>query len=559
MTALALRPPREVMRLSRLGVFFPTRLSFARTLIRRLQREAVRVERRLWRMDDEGIGEAVYSLRLGGRFYSLVVFTAALEPSQRTDRVIAEAWDATFVLYDGVPDEAELSRLRENVPRQEAGRYGAREWVLSRANRSVRLFDRVVDSLASGVCPEVDELGRVGYLMRTTAVYGNGKFGIADRTALAVHDVFAPPFQAEMLTVWLIRGFTFDWAEHIAFARSPETAVRLSPSCRRVLGIGNSTGLGMAPFLIRHPALIHCWMRARETALARVAAVPRVDEATYRRLLGLLERAIGHFDVWETVSFADGESIARLREEAVGLADGLRGWADDLAAVAYPWRRLLAESRRCSEACQEFVIALLLEPHGDLVDDLAMEMSSDDEYRLLPGMTVGELLRRLRRDFDWALAVDFSEAAAVGQFWYVSENKLEPRLGSRFEEAGEDWELPLDVARRVCRLAADLVGRVDEGEGRMTVADFLARCPEHRYAVRRVQNAESFPYAEIRDNLIGEDCRATDLLRCKLSFLGATTFDPKSDKWTRITLFQGAPVFDTVDAETADDWWLAAR
>jgi hypothetical protein len=35
-----------------------------------------------------------------------------------------------------------------------------------------------------------------------------------------------------------------------------------------------------------------------------------------------------------------------------------------------------------------------------------------------------------------------------------------------------------------------------------------------------------------------------DLLRCKLAFFGATRFDPRSDRWVRISLFQGAPYPD---------------
>jgi len=72
--------------------------------------------------------------------------------------------------------------------------------------------------------------------------------------------------------------------------------------------------------------------------------------------------------------------------------------------------------------------------------------------------------------------------------------------------------------------------------------------------VRRVQRTASHPFAEIRDNLIGEGCRPIDMLRCKLSFFGASKFDPKSDRWTRITLAQGAPLRDELDK--ADDWWL---
>ena len=62
--------------------------------------------------------------------------------------------------------------------------------------------------------------------------------------------------------------------------------------------------------------------------------------------------------------------------------------------------------------------------------------------------------------------------------------------------------------------------------------------------VRRVQAAERRPFAEIRDNLIAADMLPIDLLRCKLAFFGATHFDPRSDRWVRISLFQGAPFPD---------------
>ncbi|MGI9422923.1 MAG: hypothetical protein ACR2PA_06995, partial [Hyphomicrobiaceae bacterium] len=62
--------------------------------------------------------------------------------------------------------------------------------------------------------------------------------------------------------------------------------------------------------------------------------------------------------------------------------------------------------------------------------------------------------------------------------------------------------------------------------------------------------------AEIQDNLIGESCLPIDMLRCKLSFFGASKFDPKSELWTRITLYQGAPLFDDMTGQFTDDWWL---
>ena len=99
--AFPLRPPAQVMRLSRMGAAFPTRLSFLPTLLRRLHAEQARVTRPVWEIDAGGFGHAVYSVDLGGHTYSLVAVSSDLPADQRTDRVIAEAWDTAYVLYDG--------------------------------------------------------------------------------------------------------------------------------------------------------------------------------------------------------------------------------------------------------------------------------------------------------------------------------------------------------------------------------------------------------------------------------------------------------------------------
>ena len=58
-TPAPLRPPSQVMRLSRMGSMFPTRLSFLRSLMRRLAAEKVKVTRPVWEMSDDGFGRAV--------------------------------------------------------------------------------------------------------------------------------------------------------------------------------------------------------------------------------------------------------------------------------------------------------------------------------------------------------------------------------------------------------------------------------------------------------------------------------------------------------------------
>ena len=528
------------MRLKVMGAGFPTRLSFLRRLIRALHDNHSAVTRPVWEIDEDGYGQAVYCVDLGGYTYSLVAMTRDLPEDMRTDRVIATAWDAAFVLYDGVPDKAERARIAQNAPLQEAGRFTEKDLVLSRANKSVRLFAEVSAALRGGTQPDPTRIREIGYLMRTTAVYGNGKFGMADRDVIADRPVLDGPFAAEMLTVWLIRGFTHDLIEHVG-------GHRLDRELKRHLGIGNSTGLGMAPFLVSHPILMNNWVMARETALARCLSIGSVSEAKRKRLCDLAIRVGLHLAEWVVPDETYTSRIKGLQQVWPDFVDFLSNAAELTFERIMDWPNRHAKS---AEELTELVVALILEANPEVVDGLADCMNSNIEPRLEPGMTCADLAAAIEEVCAWALEPDFECKHDTAQFWYVSEAKLEPRLGLRHEEDGSDLESPLDIARRIQALFKALP------RSHMSVAEFLLTNPNHRFAVQRVQNAMRFPYAEINDNLIGRDCLAIDMLRFKLAMFGASKFDPKSDRWTRITLAQGAPLFDEIQDPEADDWWL---
>jgi hypothetical protein len=524
----------------------PSRLSFARSLLRRIAAERWRVSRAIWRIGPNGCGHGVYRVETPRRVYSLVAFSRVLAPEQRTDRVIAEAWDTSYVLYDGAPDEAEIARLERETPLQEAGRFKDTDLILSRANRSVRLFDAVVQALAAGVQPDSEALQAVGYLMRTTAVYGNGKFGIADRERIAGRPEFALPFQAEMLTVWLIRAFTVDLAEHCASILAPGRAERLDPALRRDLGVGNSTGLGMAPFLVRHPTLLNRWITARETALARVRSLPVITESERSALSDLIHGAAHTARRWRTDDSVQAGRIDKLVADLDRLGDcfaTLVEGADRPLDRLYRW----AEQHLGLEA-QESLVSLLIEPFGDIVDNLAETMSVDERLGagIDPTMTCGALKALIESHYAWALAEDYRRPAAQAHFWYVSAEKQEPRLGRRAEEDGAALELPLAFGRDVTRLHEALTTRPADEPIRA-----LAAHHDFRHVVRRAQIASRCPYAEIRDNLIDETIRPVDLLRCKLAFFGASQFDPRSDRWVRIALFKGMPFPDEIESSPA--------
>ena len=87
-----------------------------------------------------------------------------------------------------------------------------------------------------------------------------------------------------------------------------------------------------------------------------------------------------------------------------------------------------------------------------------------------------------------------------------------------------------------------------------TVAEFLLNNDDLRHVVRRAFIAEKFPYSEIQDNTIGASLVPIDMLRLKLSFFGAVKFDPRSDKWLRINMYQGAPL--PHEMKSSNDNWV---
>lgn len=549
-TTIPRRAPATVMRLSRLGSLHQSRLSFMRILTRRMARENWSFSRPVFEIDDKGVGHAVYSATGPDRTYSLIAFAHDLPPDMRSDRVIATAWDATFTLFDGIPTRADIDRLAKNVPYQEAGRVSESELSVSRANRSVRLWEHFVDALAAGHQPDVQKVAAVGYLMRTTAVYGSGKLGAADREKSANRAETLVPFQIEMLSVFLTRAFVRDLVNHMAKTKGGDAAVDLAPEIALSLGIGNSTGLGMAPYIVNHPVLFNNWIVAREEAIARVRSVATATEKETNLFRHVLRRSETSIDRWTSEHPIQIGKLSDLNDDLVKINSFVA--ADDLIND-YPWNRLYTWAEKTlTEEGQELIASLMLEPYGDLVDGLADCMADfdTDAFRIDGAMTVKDVHAHLEQCFGWGFFKDWSATENCARAWYVSEEKLEPRLAERFEEPVAEFEQPLAPARDAAHLHAAL----QDWPSDTPVAEFLLKHPEHRHMVRRAQINARAPYGEIHDNTISADVLPIDMLRCKLAFFGATRFDPRSDRWVRISMYGGAPYPEDLANSDADRW-----
>jgi hypothetical protein len=550
-TPLQLRPAGTVMDLERLGSLHPYRLSFMRILLRHVMNERWKIRCETWDLDAEGYGTAIYTIDTPHSRFSFVVFAQHLDSARRSDRVIADQWDMTVTLCAGDVDDAQLQMLRANVPLQEAGRIDARSIVLSRANKSSRNFDYVVGELAAGRQPAPASVARVGYLYRTTAVYGSGKFGMADwQKVRSLYPDFALPFAAEMFTCYMIRQFSLAQADHIARARAPGTAVKMDDGIKRYFGIGNATGLGMAPFLINHPQLIGRWIEVRETALARVIQFgsPTAEKRGY--LHCLLQKASLHLREIDT----DNELQNSCNAAVIGELEDILGWIS--ARELFDWAELVEHAAQTlGPETQELINSFLMELYPELSDDLEGTLCIEESLELIPGQSLADAKALIETHYDWALAVDFSEPRSRDVFWYRSMEKSEPRLGRRGVEPGEEKAMPLAIAYDV-RQCYDRLCDSIAAEDCRSVAEFAIRFPKLRSTLRRVQSLAQSTYGDIHANLLDSDVLPIHLLRCKLSFFGVSKFDPKSRLWVRNTMFQGAPLVDDIGTDFADDWYF---
>ena len=546
---IELRDPNIIMKLSRLGSFHQSRLSFLRSFLNEFKDWDYK--RDLFDLNKNGYGTAVYSFKKNDRVYSLVCFANEIKDDERSDRVIATKWDAAFTLHDGIPQKKDIERLKNEVPKQEVGRLSYKELTLSRANKSVRVFNHVVESLSKGIQPDLDQLEKVGYLYRTTAVYGSGKFGLADRFRIKNRDEINGPFRLEMMLVYLVRQFTFDQVNHVAKKINPKSAVNLDPKICKNLGIGNSTGLGMAPFIVNHPTLLNNWILCRETALKEIRELKEVSIKERDLFKNCIKNSIKNITSWNTESKYQHNKIKLLLKDVRKFIQFMEEKFDFQKDFPFNELYLWLEKETCEE-CIEYVVSIMMEPFEKIIQPLIKKMSSDEEkyFNIPTDRTLGDLKIILEKKYPNILSINFKKKENYKKFWFISKNKEEPRIADRFEEQGSDLEQPLAIARDIKRLYERLLPL----KNNLKISQFLIDNADLRHVIRRAFIIEKFPYSEIQDNTISEKTVPIDMLRLKLSFFGALKFDPRSDKWLRICMFQGAPLPN--ELKNYDEQWV---
>ncbi len=543
---LGLRAPAEVMTPEALSAYKSSRLSFLRLLIARLARERWQISRQRWEMDAEGRGLAVYRVFGPQEDFSFVVFSDKLPEERRTDRIIENHYDGEAFLCIGEASEQQIAAQKGEFADFLTGRADARTIGWTRVNRSSRIFDAVVDALASGRQPDEALIASAGYLVRNNGFWGNGRHGSTIFPANAGKGFLGLPYHPDLLTLYLWRHFSVELVEHIARARNPD-APPLERRLKKFLGVGNASGLGLVPFVLRHPARVHHWVSLRERAYAEARLrTPSAEQMS--SLLSLLDRAIAYYATGLQVRggiFQASDTLVadlkRLRDTAATPAD-----RDPWSALA-AW----AEAELGREAL-ELLHALLLEVHGDIAQALAPEVLSavEADAKPDPSQRIAALQTVLKDRYGWALALDLSGPGTRRHFWYLSKDNLEPRLGERGRDPGEDFETYVDVVGDLQCLDAAL----DAFEPDRSVAHLLLRHPELRLIVERVQTTQHLDYAEVRACATDEAFEPCHLIRFTLTLYGMEKLDPQSRLWVRGTFLQGAPLADEIAQGKEGDW-----
>jgi hypothetical protein len=346
-------------------------------------------------------------------------------------------------------------------------------------NRSTSAFNTAVDALAAGRQPDLPG----GYLLRNNGFWGNGRHGTAIYPSFTPEHPLSHPYSGEMMTLYMWRHFGNDLAEHAARVVNP-AAARLSPVLKRHLGMGNASGLGMVPFVIAHPKRIHAWVVMRELAIAHAlgeGVTPNGPEVG--RLIELVERCIAYFSLHDRTGKDMYAPSSIVRDDLAKAGNALRTFRETGAMLGAesvrPWQTLVSWARReLHRESVEVLHSLLIELYPDRAFEIAKLSSAPGDYRsdVDPAMTLGALTGLIRHNYAWALGLDVTSAQARHHFWYYSEENVEPRLGERGVDPGDDREAFVDVPGAVQTLLAKLGTLPAE----RTVAEFLLGHPEHR-------------------------------------------------------------------------------
>ena len=546
----ALRPPSMVMSETRAGAAYPNALSFSRNLVRKMCREGWEISTIRLQLDKDGCGEALYSIDTGLQRFHFFVISKHFPASVKIDRAFGVNWDVSAGLCQGEWNEDRERRLRVEIPKQYDGRFDSGVLCFCRGNRSERIFDHVVDQLAEGQQPDVNLLVSVGYLLRSTAFAGNGLFGMRPYATLDDEHPLNATYAVQMLAAYMLRTFTFDLVEIMAQQKCC-SAIKLNRKLKRYLGVGNSAGLGLVPFVFNHPMLINRWCQVHEQAFAEALSRNPYENSVAHQFLSLLERACSYFGsenrdgngVFADYAVLSRDLHATLNKATPILLEGYKS--------ATSWQKILDQTtpKDVHAETTELLLGIVLELYPDIIERSEGCLKVENSCHFEPEMTARALREILRRDYDWVFERHKKEP--FDRFWYhPQESPFEPRRGVRNLDPKLECETTMDVPLKVVALDEAL----QSIDSNVTIAELLVTRPELGAIVIRVQSLRNAPYAELRTNTLTSTFKPFATCRFVLAFYGMEKFDPRMPRSTKGALMQGAPLSDELSSGGKGSW-----
>ncbi|HLJ20173.1 MAG TPA: hypothetical protein VKU84_08240, partial [Stellaceae bacterium] len=441
-----LRDPDRLMTAPRLGAMKATRLSFANILARHMisQRWTIRKER--FGCDAEGDGQGVYRIDANGHALTYIARTFRWDGiekvGRRSDGAKRDMFGALFV---GHPSAERIAEEFATFELRDAAAMRTRSDVTgwTPANRSVRYFDHVVNSLVAGKQPDAAVLGSgTGYVLRNGGYLGSGRQGSLSVDGYPQGHPLRHPYFGDLFGLYMVRTVAVDLVNGVARARNPR-APQLASEIARYIGVGNSSGQGMCVALQRWPEWVATWLLARELALA-YAATRQPDPPSLARLDALLARAEAYYGSIELQCEDYVVPPAKLAANLAAIRSSLSG----PGRPQYDTWGELADRIGASSDLEtaEQLNSLLIELYPEFADAVAayvpIGMWQDRDVR--PEACVEDVQGLLRENYGWALRRDLRLSPTRQHFWYHSADNGEQRRGERILDPHEEFESFID-------------------------------------------------------------------------------------------------------------------
>ena len=200
----------------------------------------------------------------------------------------------------------------------------------------------------------------------------------------------------------------------------------------------------MAPFIVNHPTLLNNWILSREVALKKIREIKIAETKDISLFKECVKNSLKNITSWNTESEYQLKKIKLLLQDVRKFINFLENEFDFKKDYPFNEIYLWLEKETCEE-CIEYIVSIMMEPFGEIVQPLISQMSSEEEkyFNIPTERNVEDLKKILENKYSDILKIDFNKKDSNQKFWFISKNKEEPRLANRFEESGADLELSL--------------------------------------------------------------------------------------------------------------------